>query len=143
MQRADSEQPPKRPRCDGSPRTPPKTPSAAAERSPGPDLTSDHQTWGPEQVCCFLKRSGFGDPGLLERFRGSGARGLRGRRTATPGGDGGPKEGALRRRAGASERTPGDVGREAPGGVDLGREARGSDNAEMEREKRGAWGWGP
>uniref|UniRef100_A0A9L0IHA4 Deoxynucleoside triphosphate triphosphohydrolase SAMHD1 n=1 Tax=Equus asinus TaxID=9793 RepID=A0A9L0IHA4_EQUAS len=69
MQRADSEQPPKRPRCDGSPRTPPKTPSAAAERSPGPDLTSDHQTWGPEQVCCFLKRSGFGDPGLLERFR--------------------------------------------------------------------------
>uniref|UniRef100_A0A8C9CXY9 Deoxynucleoside triphosphate triphosphohydrolase SAMHD1 n=1 Tax=Panthera leo TaxID=9689 RepID=A0A8C9CXY9_PANLE len=71
MQGADSDQPFKRPRRDGSPRTPPNIPSAAAESSPGPKLHRDHQTWGPEQVCCFLKRSGFSDPGLLERFRGN------------------------------------------------------------------------
>uniref|UniRef100_A0ABI8AIY3 Deoxynucleoside triphosphate triphosphohydrolase SAMHD1 n=1 Tax=Felis catus TaxID=9685 RepID=A0ABI8AIY3_FELCA len=71
MQGADSDQPFKRPRRDGSPRTPPNIPSAAAASSPGPKLHRDHQTWGPEQVCCFLKRSGFSDPGLLERFRGN------------------------------------------------------------------------
>ncbi|KAF0874296.1 deoxynucleoside triphosphate triphosphohydrolase SAMHD1 [Crocuta crocuta] len=70
MQGADSGQPFKRPRRDGSPRTPPNIPSAAAERSPDSKLHRDHQTWDPEEVCCFLKRCGFGDPGLLERWRG-------------------------------------------------------------------------
>uniref|UniRef100_A0A452QUV8 SAM and HD domain containing deoxynucleoside triphosphate triphosphohydrolase 1 n=1 Tax=Ursus americanus TaxID=9643 RepID=A0A452QUV8_URSAM len=70
MQGADSDQPFKRPRCDSSPQTPPNIRSAAAERSPGPELRPNHQTWGPEQVCCFLKRSGFSDPRLLDRFRG-------------------------------------------------------------------------
>ncbi|KAB1262644.1 Deoxynucleoside triphosphate triphosphohydrolase SAMHD1 [Camelus dromedarius] len=69
MQSADSQQPSKRPRCDSSPRTPPNTPPAAVERSPGPDLHPDHRTWGPEQVCCFLERGGFSDLGLLERCR--------------------------------------------------------------------------
>uniref|UniRef100_A0A673U8B6 Deoxynucleoside triphosphate triphosphohydrolase SAMHD1 n=1 Tax=Suricata suricatta TaxID=37032 RepID=A0A673U8B6_SURSU len=69
MQGADSDQPFKRPRREGNPRTPPNIPSAAAERSPGPKLHRDHQSWGPEQVCCFLTRCGFSDPGLLERFR--------------------------------------------------------------------------
>ncbi|NP_001296877.1 deoxynucleoside triphosphate triphosphohydrolase SAMHD1 [Microcebus murinus] len=69
MQRAESEQPSKRPRCDGSPRTPPSTPSAAAGRSPGLVLHPDHKTWGPEQVCSFLQRSGFREPGLLKNFR--------------------------------------------------------------------------
>ncbi|XP_047627099.1 deoxynucleoside triphosphate triphosphohydrolase SAMHD1 isoform X3 [Phacochoerus africanus] len=69
MQSADSQQPSKRPRRDGSPTTPPNTPPAAAERSPGPNLHPDHRTWGPEQVCCFLNRSGFGDSELLERCR--------------------------------------------------------------------------
>lgn len=123
MQGADSDQPFKRPRRDGSPRTPPNIPSAAAESSPGPKLHRDHQTWGPEQVCCFLKRSGFSDPGLLERFRGSRAAGLRGRGTATRGGDRGP-EGRARRGSdlGASERTRSGEGRPARGdtkGVDL------------------------
>ncbi|CAK7320234.1 Deoxynucleoside triphosphate triphosphohydrolase SAMHD1 [Vulpes lagopus] len=76
MQGADSDQPFKRPRCDGSPRTPPNTRSAAAGRSSGPELRPDHQSWGPEQVCCFLKRSGFGDPRLLERFRENKITGL-------------------------------------------------------------------
>lgn len=67
MRRSDSEQPSKRPRCDGSPRTPPNTPSAAADRTP--ELHSDHQTWGPEQVCAFLERSGFQEPALLKNFR--------------------------------------------------------------------------
>uniref|UniRef100_A0A8C3WJW6 Deoxynucleoside triphosphate triphosphohydrolase SAMHD1 n=1 Tax=Catagonus wagneri TaxID=51154 RepID=A0A8C3WJW6_9CETA len=69
MQSADSQQPSKRPRRDGSPTTPPNTPPAAAERSPGSNLHPDHRTWGPEQVCCFLNRSGFGDSELLKRCR--------------------------------------------------------------------------
>uniref|UniRef100_H0WHG6 Deoxynucleoside triphosphate triphosphohydrolase SAMHD1 n=1 Tax=Otolemur garnettii TaxID=30611 RepID=H0WHG6_OTOGA len=69
MQGADSEQPAKRPRQDGSPRTPPNTRSAGADRSPGPELHPDHKTWGPEQVCSFLKRNGFTEPGLLKNFR--------------------------------------------------------------------------
>ncbi|KAM5245894.1 deoxynucleoside triphosphate triphosphohydrolase SAMHD1 [Ctenodactylus gundi] len=69
MQRACSEQPSKRPRCDDSPRTPPKTRPAAADRSPGLDLHPDCQSWGPEQVCSFLERSGFTEPGLLKSFR--------------------------------------------------------------------------
>lgn len=69
MRRSDSEQPSKRPRCDGSPRTPPNTPSAAADRTLGQELHRDHQTWGPEQVCSFLERSGFQEPALLKNFR--------------------------------------------------------------------------
>nr|XP_045012444.1 deoxynucleoside triphosphate triphosphohydrolase SAMHD1 isoform X2 [Jaculus jaculus] len=67
MERGDSEQPCKRPRCDGSPRTPPSTSPAGTPSSP--DLHSDHRTWGPEQVCYFLRRGGFGDAGLLGSFR--------------------------------------------------------------------------
>ncbi|XP_006881771.1 PREDICTED: deoxynucleoside triphosphate triphosphohydrolase SAMHD1-like [Elephantulus edwardii] len=69
MQSADPEHPYKRPRYNGSPRTPPSTPTAEAERSPGPELHPDHQTWDPEQVCAFLKRNGFSDPQLQTRFR--------------------------------------------------------------------------
>ncbi|XP_029076775.1 deoxynucleoside triphosphate triphosphohydrolase SAMHD1 isoform X3 [Monodon monoceros] len=69
MQSADSQKPPKRPRRDGSPRTPPNTPPADTERSPSPDLHLDHRTWGPEQVCSFLRDCGFSDSGLLERCR--------------------------------------------------------------------------
>ncbi|XP_012866152.1 PREDICTED: deoxynucleoside triphosphate triphosphohydrolase SAMHD1 [Dipodomys ordii] len=70
MRRTDCEQPPKRPRCDGSPRTPPNTPPAATNCSPGPKLHPDHRTWDPEQVCSFLERSGFKEPGLLRNIRG-------------------------------------------------------------------------
>ncbi|XP_042550225.1 deoxynucleoside triphosphate triphosphohydrolase SAMHD1 isoform X1 [Dipodomys spectabilis] len=69
MRRTDCEQPPKRPRCDGSPRTPPNTPPAATNCSPGPKLHPDHRTWDPEQVCSFLERSGFKEPGLLRNIR--------------------------------------------------------------------------
>uniref|UniRef100_A0A8C0XQ59 SAM domain-containing protein n=1 Tax=Castor canadensis TaxID=51338 RepID=A0A8C0XQ59_CASCN len=69
MRRADCEQPPKRPRCDGSPRTPPNTPPEVADESPGPELHPDHQTWDPEQVCSFLESRGFKEPGLLRSFR--------------------------------------------------------------------------
>ncbi|KAJ8794249.1 hypothetical protein J1605_003206 [Eschrichtius robustus] len=69
MQSADSQKPPKRPRRDGSRRTPPDAPPADAERSPSPDLHPDHRTWGPEQVCSFLRDCGFSDSGLLERCR--------------------------------------------------------------------------
>ncbi|XP_066090499.1 deoxynucleoside triphosphate triphosphohydrolase SAMHD1 isoform X1 [Saccopteryx bilineata] len=69
MQGADSEQPSKRPRRDGSPRTPPNTPSAATERCPGTPLHSDSKTWGPEQVCRFLQSNGFKDSALLDRVR--------------------------------------------------------------------------
>ncbi|XP_016074866.1 PREDICTED: deoxynucleoside triphosphate triphosphohydrolase SAMHD1 isoform X2 [Miniopterus natalensis] len=69
MQRTASEQPHKRPRREGEPRTPPNTPSAAAARDADPELPSDGRTWNAEQVCCFLKRNGFKDPALLDRFR--------------------------------------------------------------------------
>ncbi|XP_032150909.1 deoxynucleoside triphosphate triphosphohydrolase SAMHD1 isoform X3 [Sapajus apella] len=69
MQQADSEQPSKRPRCDDSPRTPANTPSAEADRSLGPELHPDHKTWGPEQVCSFLRRGGFKEPGLMKNIR--------------------------------------------------------------------------
>uniref|UniRef100_A0A2K6S923 Deoxynucleoside triphosphate triphosphohydrolase SAMHD1 n=2 Tax=Saimiri boliviensis TaxID=27679 RepID=A0A2K6S923_SAIBB len=69
MQQADSEQPSKRPRCDDSPRTPPNTPSAEADRSLGPELHPDHKTWGPEQVCSFLRRGGFKEPELMKNIR--------------------------------------------------------------------------
>nr|BAG65067.1 unnamed protein product [Homo sapiens] len=69
MQRADSEQPSKRPRCDDSPRTPSNTPSAEADWSPGLELHPDYKTWGPEQVCSFLRRGGFEEPVLLKNIR--------------------------------------------------------------------------
>ncbi|XP_057558788.1 deoxynucleoside triphosphate triphosphohydrolase SAMHD1 isoform X2 [Hippopotamus amphibius kiboko] len=69
MQGADSQKPLKRPRLDGSPRTPPNTPPAAAEAAPSPNLHPNHRTWGPEQVCAFLGRCGFSESGLLGRCR--------------------------------------------------------------------------
>lgn len=98
MQRTASEQPHKRPRREGEPRTPPNTPSAAAARDADPELPSDGRTWNAEQVCCFLKRNGFKDSALLDRFRGSGAvgwreRGPEGRRPEA--GTAGLREGAL------------------------------------------------
>lgn len=77
MRRADLEQPAKRPRCDGSQRTPPSTPPAAADGSPGTELHPDYRTWGPEQVRAFLENSGFGELKLLQSFQGSGAEGRR------------------------------------------------------------------
>ncbi|XP_054398213.1 deoxynucleoside triphosphate triphosphohydrolase SAMHD1 isoform X2 [Pongo abelii] len=68
MQRADSEQPSKRPRCDDSPRTPSSTPSAEADWSSGLELDPDYKTWDPEQVCSFLGRGGFEEPGLLKNI---------------------------------------------------------------------------
>lgn len=69
MRRADLEQPAKRPRCDGSQRTPPSTPPAAADGSPGTELHPDYRTWGPEQVRAFLENSGFGELKLLQSFQ--------------------------------------------------------------------------
>ncbi|KAM6163841.1 deoxynucleoside triphosphate triphosphohydrolase SAMHD1 [Rhynchocyon petersi] len=66
MQSADSEHLSKRPRYNGSPRTPPHTYTSEAE---DPELHPDHQTWDPEQVCAFLRRNGFSDPLLQTRFR--------------------------------------------------------------------------
>ncbi|XP_010638325.1 deoxynucleoside triphosphate triphosphohydrolase SAMHD1 isoform X1 [Fukomys damarensis] len=68
MQRSDSEQPSKRPRCDGSPRTPPN-PGAGTDRPPVLELHPDHRTWDPEQVCSYLGHCGFAKPGLLKSFR--------------------------------------------------------------------------
>lgn len=70
MQRADSEQPAKRSRCDGSPRTPPSTRPAAANESADPDSeSSDLRTWGPEDVCSFLEKRGFREKKVLDIFR--------------------------------------------------------------------------
>uniref|UniRef100_A0A452GAS5 Deoxynucleoside triphosphate triphosphohydrolase SAMHD1 n=1 Tax=Capra hircus TaxID=9925 RepID=A0A452GAS5_CAPHI len=69
MQNADSQKTPKRPRRDGSPRTPPNSPPADAETSPSHDLDPDYRTWGPEQVCSFLRRCGFSDSELLKLCR--------------------------------------------------------------------------
>uniref|UniRef100_A0A8C9LMQ5 Deoxynucleoside triphosphate triphosphohydrolase SAMHD1 n=1 Tax=Piliocolobus tephrosceles TaxID=591936 RepID=A0A8C9LMQ5_9PRIM len=71
MQQADSDsdQPSKRPRCDDSPRTPSSTRSAEADCSPGLKLHPDYKTWGPEQVCFFLRRGGFEEPVLLKNIR--------------------------------------------------------------------------
>ncbi|XP_008834768.2 deoxynucleoside triphosphate triphosphohydrolase SAMHD1 [Nannospalax galili] len=69
MPRGDLEQPAKRPRCDGSQRTPPSTPPAAGVASPGPELHPDYRTWGPEQVRAFLEKSGFGELKLLQSFQ--------------------------------------------------------------------------
>lgn len=76
MQRADSEQRTKRPRCDGSPRTPPSTPPAAANASPTSDSgATDIRTWEPEDVCSFLEKRDFREKKVLDIFRGSGAEG--------------------------------------------------------------------
>lgn len=86
MQRPDSEQPAKRSRCDGSPRTPPSTRPAAANESADPE-SSDLRTWGPEDVCSFLEKRGFREKKVLDIFRGSGAEGTRDDdRRAEPGG---------------------------------------------------------
>ncbi|XP_065778025.1 deoxynucleoside triphosphate triphosphohydrolase SAMHD1 isoform X2 [Muntiacus reevesi] len=69
MQSADSQNPPKRSRRDGSPKTPPNSPPADAETSPSHDLHPDHRTWGPKQVCSFLRLCGFSDSELLKRCR--------------------------------------------------------------------------
>lgn len=71
MQRAEPEQPAKRPRCDGSPRTPPSTRPAATSASPYVDI----RKWEPEDVCSFLKDSGFREEKVLDSFRGSWAEG--------------------------------------------------------------------
>ncbi|XP_012583823.1 PREDICTED: deoxynucleoside triphosphate triphosphohydrolase SAMHD1 [Condylura cristata] len=69
MQSSDSEQPPKRARCDSSPRTPPNTPIVEAKGSPRLALHWNHKTWDPEQVCCFLQHCGISNSDLLQRFR--------------------------------------------------------------------------
>ncbi|MEJ1278997.1 SAM domain and HD domain 1 [Cricetulus griseus] len=72
MRRADPEQPAKRPRCDSSPRTPQRTPPAAASASPGSELHIDLQTWEVEDVCSYLKGCGFQDKKVLDSFKGHG-----------------------------------------------------------------------
>uniref|UniRef100_A0A8C2M3H4 Deoxynucleoside triphosphate triphosphohydrolase SAMHD1 n=2 Tax=Cricetulus griseus TaxID=10029 RepID=A0A8C2M3H4_CRIGR len=69
MRRADPEQPAKRPRCDSSPRTPQRTPPAAASASPGSELHIDLQTWEVEDVCSYLKGCGFQDKKVLDSFK--------------------------------------------------------------------------
>ncbi|XP_050999619.1 deoxynucleoside triphosphate triphosphohydrolase SAMHD1 [Acomys russatus] len=70
MRRADPEQPAKRPRRDGSPRTPPSSPPAAATTSPNSGLeNTDIRTWEPEDVCSFLERHGFREKRVLDIFR--------------------------------------------------------------------------
>ncbi|XP_052040091.1 deoxynucleoside triphosphate triphosphohydrolase SAMHD1 isoform X2 [Apodemus sylvaticus] len=70
MQRPEPEQPAKRPRCDGSPRTPQSTPPAAANQSADPDSqSSDLRTWDPEDVCSFLEKCGFQEKKVLDIFR--------------------------------------------------------------------------
>lgn len=84
MQSAGLEQPAKRPRCDGSPRTPQNTPPAGANQSVDPDSqSSDLRTWDPEDVCSFLEERGFREKKVLDIFRGSGAEG-RGMATEGP-----------------------------------------------------------
>ena len=83
MQSAPLEQPAKRPRCDGSPRTPPSTPPATANLSADDDFqNTDLRTWEPEDVCSFLENRGFREKKVLDIFRGSGPEG---RRMATVG----------------------------------------------------------
>ncbi|KAL1786309.1 deoxynucleoside triphosphate triphosphohydrolase SAMHD1 isoform X2 [Sigmodon hispidus] len=69
MQRADPEQPAKRPRCDGSPRTPQRIGAAAANASPGSNLHTDIRTWEVEDVCSFLETSGFREKKVLDSFK--------------------------------------------------------------------------
>ncbi|XP_021011563.1 deoxynucleoside triphosphate triphosphohydrolase SAMHD1 isoform X2 [Mus caroli] len=70
MQSAPMEQPAKRPRCDGSPRTPPSTPPATANLSADDDFqNSDLRTWDPEDVCSFLENRGFREKKVLDMFR--------------------------------------------------------------------------
>lgn len=70
MQRAELEQLAKRPRCDGSPRTPQRTAPAAANQSADLDFqSSDLRTWDPEDVCSFLENCGFREKNVLDNFR--------------------------------------------------------------------------
>ncbi|NP_001357539.1 deoxynucleoside triphosphate triphosphohydrolase SAMHD1 isoform 3 [Mus musculus] len=70
MQSAPLEQPAKRPRCDGSPRTPPSTPPATANLSADDDFqNTDLRTWEPEDVCSFLENRGFREKKVLDIFR--------------------------------------------------------------------------
>ncbi|GAB1287127.1 Deoxynucleoside triphosphate triphosphohydrolase SAMHD1 [Apodemus speciosus] len=70
MQRTELEQPAKRPRSDGSPRTPQRTPPAAANQSADLDFqSSDLRTWDPEDVCSFLEKCGFREKKVLDTFR--------------------------------------------------------------------------
>lgn len=117
MQTADSERTPKRPRYDGSPSTQPNTPPAAAARSPSPELHPDSKTWGPEEVCLFLRHNDFSDSGVLDRFRGSKGWGAAGRPPEA--GAAGLTEGALGQGAGGLKEDPKRRTREAPEGVDL------------------------
>ncbi|KAM5304738.1 deoxynucleoside triphosphate triphosphohydrolase SAMHD1 [Glossophaga mutica] len=77
MQRAECEQTPKRPRRDGSPKTPQSIYFASLKNSPGPEPHPDHQNWTVEQVCSFLTRNGFGDPVLLRHIREKKITGLK------------------------------------------------------------------
>lgn len=87
MQRADQELPAKRPRSDGSPRTPTSTRPAAADQSADADSeSSDLRTWDLEDVCSFLEKCGFREKKVLDNFRGSGADG-RGMATEGPNGE--------------------------------------------------------
>lgn len=132
MQSADAQNPPKRSRRDGSPKTPPKSPPADAETSPSHDLHPDHRTWGPKQVCSFLRLCGFSDSELLKRCRGIKAGLLRGRGAGDPC----PGQPGLRGRPEAVSGGPlrgareaeGDRTREAPEGVDLRRWRRGGND---------------
>lgn len=119
MQSADSQNTPKRPRRDGSPRTPPDSSPADAETSPSHDLDPDYRTWGPEQVWSFLRRCGFSDSELLKRCRGIIAGLLRGRGAGDPC----PGQPGLRRgrpEAGASKRGQSGQGRPDAGGTRRG-----------------------
>lgn len=70
MQRADQELPAKRPRSDGSPRTPTSTRPAAADQSADADSeSSDLRTWDLEDVCSFLEKCGFREKKVLDNFR--------------------------------------------------------------------------
>lgn len=69
MQRPEPGQPAKRPRCDGSPRTPQRTPAAANQSADPDSQSSDLRTWDPEDVCSFLEKCGFREKKVLDIFR--------------------------------------------------------------------------
>lgn len=123
MQRADPELPAKRPRSDGSPRTPPSTRPAAANASPSPgsELHIDLTTWDVEDVCSFLKTEGFQEKKVLDSFRGNRAEGLRG---WAEGGKGLRPRGREGRTHASGIRSGRPLGEAAGGGnLDLRREA--------------------
>lgn len=120
MRRADPELPAKRPRCDGSPRTPPSTRPAAANASPGSELHIDLTTWDVEDVCSFLEGEGFQEKKVLDNFKSNGAEGL--------------KDWA---EGGKGLRPRGREGRTHASGIRSGRplgEAAGGGNSDLRRE---------